>query len=525
MLEQKKRTLVKKQVKKHEQTKALKDSEVRYRRIFEAAQHGILILNAKTGQITDINPHLMSILGCTHEELIGKKLWEISPLKEIVASKESLAKLQKQECLRFDNLTLQTRDNGTINVEVVSSPYQVNRQKLIQCIIHDITTYKEIENKLEEARQDLEMIKQSEDEALEYAESIINTVHEPLVILDKDLRIVSASRSFYKVFNVNPEETVGQLIYTLSDKQWNIPKLQDLLETILPQKTTLDNYEVDYYLPNLGRRIMLLNARQIQREAEKEQIILLAIEDITARKELENTLKKLNAAKSDLLANVSHELRTPLSSIKGFIETLIETDVKWTKKQQINFLQMANIEVDRLVYLINDLLVMSKIDSGKIVLDKENYNLGEILESAGSILSRITSKHQLKIKLMADLPLICVDKIKITQVITNLVENATKFSPEGSQITIEATLIDGNVTVGVLDRGIGMSPEVLANLFERFYQAEQVVSGKTKGTGLGLAICKGIVEAHGGKIWVESQEGKGSKFYFSIPITKMSDKS
>ena len=127
----------------------------------------------------------------------------------------------------------------------------------------------------------------------EFAESIINTVREPLVALDQDLRVVSASRSFYKVFKVKPEETVGQLIYDLGNKQWDIPKLRELLETILPEKTTFDDYEVEHVFSTIGRRIMLLNARQIKREKGKKRVILLAIEDITTQKELEREILSL----------------------------------------------------------------------------------------------------------------------------------------------------------------------------------------------------------------------------------------
>jgi PAS domain S-box-containing protein len=126
----------------------------------------------------------------------------------------------------------------------------------------------------------------------EYSESIINTVREPLISLDQDLRVVTVSRSFYEFFKVNPEETVGQLIYDLGNKQWDIPKLRELLETILPKKATFDNYEVEHDFATIGRRIMLLNARQIQRASGKERIILLAIEDITERKEIEAGLEK-----------------------------------------------------------------------------------------------------------------------------------------------------------------------------------------------------------------------------------------
>jgi diguanylate cyclase (GGDEF)-like protein/PAS domain S-box-containing protein len=141
--------------------------------------------------------------------------------------------------------------------------------------------------------KELEVTKISADEARDYAESIINTVREPLIALDQDLRVVSVSRSFYEVFKVNPKETVGQLIYDLGNKQWDIPKLRELLETILPQKATFDNYEVEHDFATIGRRIMLLNARQIQRVSGKERIILLAIEDITERRQSEEKIRQM----------------------------------------------------------------------------------------------------------------------------------------------------------------------------------------------------------------------------------------
>ena len=131
------------------------------------------------------------------------------------------------------------------------------------------------------------------DEAREFAESFINTVREPLIALDQDLRVVMVSRSFYEFFKVKPEETVGQLIYDLGNKQWDIPKLRDLLETILPQKTAFDNYEVEHDFAVIGRRIMLLNARQIQRVLGKERIILLAIEDVTERRQAEDKIQHM----------------------------------------------------------------------------------------------------------------------------------------------------------------------------------------------------------------------------------------
>jgi PAS domain S-box-containing protein len=152
-------------------------------------------------------------------------------------------------------------------------------------------------------RAELEVIKQSADEASAFAESIINTVREPLIALDQDLMVVKVSDSFYEFFKVKPEDTVGQLIYDLGNKQWNIPKLRELLESILPQKANFDNYEVEHTFATIGRRVMLLNARQVERALGKERIILLAIEDITERRQAEKVL----AEQSEKLLSASEE--------------------------------------------------------------------------------------------------------------------------------------------------------------------------------------------------------------------------
>ena len=167
--------------------------------------------------------------------------------------------------------------------------------KLLHARVAELETLraarKEIAAGLEKTRKEVEIIKKIADEAGEFAESIINTVQRPLIALDQDLRVVKVSRSFYDFFKVKPEETMGQLIYDLGNKQWDIPKLRELLETILPDKTTFDNYEVEHDFAGVGRRIMLLNARQIQRVLGKERIILLAIEDITERKRLQEKME------------------------------------------------------------------------------------------------------------------------------------------------------------------------------------------------------------------------------------------
>ena len=242
--------------------------------------------------------------------------------------------------------------------------------------------------------KELEATKISEDEAREYSESIINTVREPLIALDQDLRVVSVSRSFYEVFKVNPEETVGQLIYDLGNKQWDIPKLRELLETILPQKATFDNYEVEHDFATIGRRIMLLNARQIQRASGKERIILLAIEDITERREIENGLEKAHEelkdlaaelkraarVKSEFLANMSHELRTPLNSINGFSEVLYDETFGPLNEKQKRYVNNVLTSGKHLLLLINQILDMAKVEAGKMKLALSSLPMKSLLE-------------------------------------------------------------------------------------------------------------------------------------------------
>jgi len=274
--------------------KKLGESEAKFRALFEGAAEGILVASIISKKFLYANPAICKMLGYTELELKGMGVTDIHPkdsLKEVIFEFEAQARGEKVmaelPCLRKDGRVIYAVINAA-NVLIGGEECNVG-------IFTDVTERREIENGLEKARKELEARKISEDEAREYAESIINTVREPLIALDKDLKVVSVSRSFYKVFKVNPKETVGQLIYDLGNKQWDIPKLRELLETILPQKATFDNYEVEHDFSIIGRRIMLLNARQIQRVLGKERIILLAIEDITERKRAEEALQSKQA--------------------------------------------------------------------------------------------------------------------------------------------------------------------------------------------------------------------------------------
>ncbi len=282
-------------------------------------------------------------------------------------------------------------------------------------------------------QQFLEVSKISEDATRIYSESIINTVREPLITLDQNLRVVSVSRSFYEVFKVNPEETLGQLIYDLGNKQWDIPKLRELLETILPQKTTFDNYEVEHNFATIGRRIMLLNARQIKMVLGKDRIILLAIEDITERRETENglktahekleeltiELKRADRAKSEFLANMSHELRTPLNSIIGFSEVLYDETFGPLVEKQKKYANNILTSGKHLLLLINQILDMAKVEAGKMKLTLSILPIKVLLDEISMLVADIVSKKnlQMTLEIADDLPDIEADDLKLKETI------------------------------------------------------------------------------------------------------------
>jgi len=399
----------------------------------------------------------------------------------------------------------------------------LGKERIILLAIEDITERREIENGLEKARKELAATKISEDAAHEYSDSIINTVREPLLSLNQDLRVVTASRSFYEVFKVKPEETVGQLIYDLGNKQWDIPKLRELLETILPQKTTFDNYEVEHDFADIGRRIMLLNARQIKRVLGKERIILLSIEDITERKRFETELSRAkeaaeeaNRAKSAFLANMSHEIRTPMNAILGFSQ-LMRRDPETTPKQKQQ-IETINRSGEHLLTLINDVLEMAKAESGRTTLTPAAFDLHALIDDVENMLrARAEAKGlRLEVERGAGLPrFVTADEGKLRQILLNLLSNALKFTVKGAVILRVNSVVraesESHLTIEVEDTGPGITPQELTKLFHPFEQAQAGRAGGT-GTGLGLAISRGYARLMGGDITVKSVPGRGSVF-------------
>jgi PAS domain S-box-containing protein len=234
------------------------------------------------------------------------------------------------------------------------------------------------------------------------------------------------------------------------------------------------------------------------------------VHDLTEYKEIERL-------KDEFIATVSHELRTPLNHIKGFATTLLQTDVEWDEVARRDFMRSISQEADRLTNLVDKVLHLSRLETEGLPMEREWWQVGDIVDGALRRRRSAIAHHRIILELEPALPPIYCDGRELEVVLMNLIENAVQYSELDTSITISASLQDSAMVFCVADQGIGIAEDQLERIFVRFYRIESE-SHRAPGTGLGLAICKRIVEAHSGRIWVESVLGSGSRFYFSLPV-------
>jgi signal transduction histidine kinase/CheY-like chemotaxis protein len=361
-----------------------------------------------------------------------------------------------------------------------------------------------------------------------YAQDIVDTVREPLLILDKTLRVQSGNRAFYHTFKVSPKETENRLIYELGNGQWDIPALRTLLEDIIPTSSVFNDFELEHDFPALGRRVMLLNARKLQ-AGHHGELVVLAMEDVTERRRAEEEVAKAkeaseiaNQTKSLFLANMSHELRTPLNAIVGYSEMLQEEAEERKLDTFGGDLGKINASGRQLLALINDILDLSKIEAGKMELYLENFDVNALIDEVSSTIQPMVEKNanELHIERAADLGGMHADQLKVRQALFNLLSNAAKFTHEGS-ITLNAKReqMDGAdwIVFRVEDTGIGLSPDKIVRLFQDFTQADASTTRRFGGTGLGLALTRRFCQMMGGDVTLHSVLGEGSTFTIKLP--------
>jgi len=229
--------------------------------------------------------------------------------------------------------------------------------------------------------------------------------------------------------------------------------------------------------------------------------------------------------KNEFISTVSHELRTPMTSIKGYTDLIFMQAAGPITENQRKFLSVIKSNADRLATLVNDLLDISRIETGRIRLNRQPIATGKVAQDVVTALSKQADEKglTLTIKVAEDLPPVYADPDRLTQILTNLVDNACRYTPEGGKVTVSVHRVSDRIQVDVADTGIGISPKDREKVFERFFRADHPVVQESGGTGLGLAIVKSFVEMHGGEIWLESELGKGTTFSFTTPIAVLDE--
>ncbi len=350
----------------------------------------------------------------------------------------------------------------------------------------------------------------------DYADAIIRTVRGPLLVLNQDLRIISANEAFYNAFKVAPDNTENRLLYDLGNRQWNIPKLRVLLEEILPEKNTIEDFVVEHDFKDIGQKTVLLNARTLRQGPDKTSLILLAIEDITERKQLEQQ-------KDEFISIASHELKTPITSVKAYTQILGQRFRKIGDTKSVELAEKMDLQLDKLTSLIGDLLDVTKIEAGRIQFNETLFDFNELVESTVEELQRSTKKHSISIELQVPIK-VYGDHDRLGQVITNFITNAIKYSPQADSIIVRTSIDKEKVTLAVQDFGLGLSKDDKERVFERFYRVSGSDQNTYPGLGLGLYISSEIINRHNGRIWVESKKSIGSTFCFSLPVIPQENK-
>lgn len=348
------------------------------------------------------------------------------------------------------------------------------------------------------------MIKAEQVEAAHRQSALFDSMVEGVLILDVANRILMINASFRRFFNVQGEVAGKTIIQALRHHE-----LHELVEKKLPASGRITEFEIE--TNTLRGRSLQMNAVALSGAAGRGGAMLV-FHDLTRIKQLENVRR-------EFVANVSHELRTPLSMIKGYVETLLE-GAKDDPTVATKFLRTIEKHADRLMFLIEDLLTISSLESGQIAMNLQPVALADLVNRViEELRDRAAGREAVVRSEVADNLTVNADGPRIQQVLVNLIDNAIKYGKQGGHIRVQAAPEgEARLKVSVIDDGPGIPPEALDRVFERFYRVDKARSREQGGTGLGLAIVKHIVQAHGGEVWVESSPAAGTVFYFTLEL-------
>ncbi|MBS3982582.1 MAG: HAMP domain-containing protein [Dethiobacter sp.] len=340
-------------------------------------------------------------------------------------------------------------------------------------------------------------------------EAILSTMVEGVIVFDSEIRAVMANPAAEEMLGLQKDTWRGR-------RDLEIIRSAELHEkvSIVSREKIFLEHEMSTVLPD--KKVLSISLMPLRAEMIKKAGVLTVIHDITR-------LRRLEDIRADFAANVSHELRTPLTAIRGFAETLLDGAYS-QPESALRFAQIIHNEAERLSELIEDVLKLSKIESGRVAIAKESVDVLELVHEVMGRLHERMKKHQIKIDIPDDLPPIQGDKGLLAQALHNLLDNAVKYTQLQGLIAVSAKQQDGEILLSVRDNGIGIPEEAKERIFERFYRVDRARTRRFGGTGLGLAIVKHIVETHKGGLQLNSVEGKGTEVIISLPIMERVEK-
>ncbi|QKT03566.1 PAS domain-containing protein [Ectothiorhodospiraceae bacterium 2226] len=391
-------------------------------------------------------------------------------------------------------------------------PYRSEEERVdgVCITFHDVTAQKRAAGEIEDARL--------------FAEAVIRTSRTPLLVLDAQLRVVSANEAFYEAFQVTQQDTQGQRIYELGNHQWDIPALRGLLEA-LPTERSVRNYDVEHVFDTIGWRTMRLNADVMARSGQPD-LLLVSIEDVTDLRKAEmaaqrraDELSQDHRRKDEFLAMLGHELRNPLAALANGLSVLEVARGDAAAVERVR--GMMARQARRMTVMLDQLLDAARISAGKFELTQEAVDLVEAADAAVEATQPMFEAAGQELTISAPelgVALVLGDPVRLMQVVENLLGNAAKYTEPKGRIWLTISVTETSVLLTVRDTGVGLEPEMLDHVFDLFSQAPQGLHRANGGLGLGLALVRSLVEAHRGRVDAYSAgAGAGSEFVVTLP--------
>ncbi len=479
----------------------LRESEEDYRRLFEDHSAIKLLIDPDTGKIIQSNHAAAVYYGWTREELSQMTIQQINTHPpEVIDGEIRKVRAQKSVCFEFKH---RLADGSTRDVEVFSSTIKMKGKELLHSIIHDVTDRKQAEKALLESESKFR--------------SYITNAPNGIFIIDANANCLEVNTTAGMLTGYSEEELTGMNFNDLIAQEYRKIADQNLLD--------LKNNGSVFVELSFMRKDETICWLRIDASKLSETRYLVFASDITEKKKAEHSLisgkmmaEENSRIKSEFLANMSHELRTPLTAIIGFSDLLNIQHFGELNNKQLEFVGHISKSGKHLLNVINDVLDLSKIESGKMDLECEYFPVSKLIDEVQKSLYPLAVRKGIEVSISNNNkePEIFADKLKLKQIMYNLLNNAIKFTPDNGLISVVVKRAGNTIEVSVSDTGIGIPVHMREEIFDPFVQVDASSKRKYGGTGLGLALTKRFVEMHNGKIWVESEEGKGSTFTFTL---------